>query len=72
MQANNVQLKIGELYFYKCNFRLQTVKALNLFCVKLLGGGGGGNSLIKMTWVLVGDFTTLKGTRISISGRGPN
>ena len=38
MQAN-VQLKIGELYFYKCNFRLQTVKALNLFCVKLPGGG---------------------------------
>ena len=38
----NVQLKSGELYFYKCNFRLQTVNALNLFCVKLPGGGGGG------------------------------
>ena len=36
----NVQLKSGELYSYKCNFRLQTVNALNFFCVKLPGGGG--------------------------------
>ena len=37
-------------------------------------GGGGGNSPIKMTGVFVGNFEKepLKGTRISISGRGPN
>ena len=64
MDDMDISFKIGKLCLSWVN--------ISSSCPGPRVGGGGGDFHIKVTGLIVGNFETLKGTRILFCGHGPN